>query len=408
MFWENVPFERRFAFFPQAMVYLPGLRVPVSVQGAGWIKLGFEASDQPGVLRVALRDAKLRLAPFLFPMDIDQDGQRECLELCDVQIDGSGFDREASRGHLDLKSGDFRLIFAYTITPKQVPLLGQLGKENDREVRIVVEDRGRMDLERGTFEIHGGIKEVDSGPLAGAWIRGGGPGRIDYDEPPPSTIRLKVVIATPGRGSCQDGGADQVWICPGDRILLCWESSSDVVSVDLDPGGYTGLPRSGVRFETPATPAPGAPRQVVYNVRTNGGNTPGTEDSVVVTFYGGEALGPYQANPDRIARRWSLSIPPESVSGRIEVNQVQIETHGCLNWGNFFLEHIPAPPPAGPGGGPDFGGTLTGLGPARVTPFPAAGTWNFYAQPSGTTAPPDAADSQLPVCFRFRGACRLP
>ena len=74
------------------------------------------------------------------------------------------------------------------------------------------------------------------------------------------------LIATPGTTSCQEFENEEVLICPGDEIYLCWNTSSDVVSVKLDPGAIA-LPANGFHRTTP----PGA-ADLIYRVTTVGGN----------------------------------------------------------------------------------------------------------------------------------------
>lgn len=387
----------RMTLAPPIAVYPPGSHVPTLIRGAGTVTLAYERIREPGKLSVRVKDLDLRILPFSFPLDVDKDGKRESLELPALRIGKAFLDLEASAGTLDLKTGDFDLNFAFAIAPKALPMLKELGLDG---VRFLVEDRGVMDLRTGAYEIHCGVVEIAEGPLAGYVIRAGGPGTLDSGSP--STVDLKLGVAGAPDLRCSDIPSDQnrVIICPGDRVLLCWNSSQDVNSVDISPGVGTGLPATGELVVMPPAPGPGDPAEIVYRVTTNGGSTPGAEDTVTVVFYRGQVLGPYQAEPNRSTNNWSLEIPPTSLSGRIHVERVElVRSPGCLDWSRFFLEHQSATLP----GGIDYGGDLGG---AIAVPFPAAGTWYFTPRRDPPRATPDPRDAQLPVCFQFAGACR--
>jgi hypothetical protein len=350
---------------------------------------------------VQLKSINLTILPFGLPFDIDGDGQAEYFELYNTRLDSSFFDLERSRGSLDLATGEFTLDFAYRIDLEQF----RLPKSPDQEqVGFVVRERGTMDVKTGIYSFWSGALEVQEGPLTGMVVVGG-----DVDDDPPtrpvSTISLSVYVMGPSVRSCQEQKQDRVWICENDQVLLCWESSADVISVDIDPGGYTGLPANGQMVVSPSLP-PGVPAatiaKVIYRARTNGGHTPGTEDTVDVQFYRGERI-PQNARPDGRAA-WVAELSPHSMSGRIRVWDYGIERRpGCIEWNRYQLEHYNA------AGAFDYGDTINT--PAVNVPphrrFPAAGRWVFLTliDPGTTSQQPSAEGSTTPICFWFRGAC---
>lgn len=387
----------RMTLDPPIAVYPPGSHIPTMIRGDGSMTLAYDRTKEPGMLSVCVKDLDLRILPFGFPLDIDGDGHREHLELPALRIGPEFLDLEGSTGTLDLRSGNLDLDFAFEISAKDLPILERLELD---EVRFTVQDRGVQDLRNGTFALHCGVLEFASGPLAGYVMRAGGTGEISTG--PPSTVDLKIGIVHSADTSCRDipDGQDRVVICPGDRVLLCWRSSQDVASVDLAPGVGTGLPATGELVVTPPAPGPGDPREVIYRITTNGGNDPGTEDTVTVVFYQGQMLGPYQAAPDRSTNSWSLNIPLSSISGRIEVQQIQlVGGAGCLNWLRFFFEHQSPYSPFSI----DYGADLS---TPIATPFRAAGTWYFQARRDPPRATPDPRQTDQPVCFQFSGRCQ--
>lgn len=385
----KLPVELRFSIEPGATIYMPGRIVPTVVRGYGHITLSFNSTERPELLSIGVRDIHWRFLPFAIPVDVDGDGRSECIEVSDVELDMGYLDGKASKGTLNLQTGDMEIVFEYMITAKQIPLLEKLG---GRTVKFTVTDRGRMDLRKGSFEIHSGVVEIKEWPLTGALLRGGGSGYIEG--PAPSTVDLNVVIQTPGAIGCGDVKQDHVTICPGDQIILCWSSSQDVRSVELDPGSVP-LPARGVY---PVMP-PGPP-DVVYRVTTVDASSVAT-DTVEINFYQeGQWLGPFQAEADGF--RWTIEFPPTSISGRLEVDEVQLMPDGgCLNWRKFLLEHI------SPGGiVPDFGKAIENFDPVNLgIPVKAAGTWIFTAQLDPPNVTPYAKENEKPVCFRFRGKC---
>jgi hypothetical protein len=406
--FEELPTELRCSFVPEGAIYVPGRVVPTEVRGYGHIVFLLEPTDRPEVLSVRLRGVYWRFVPFVVPIDIDGDGRLECVEITNLEVNTAFFDLEASRGTLNLETGEFAFDWEYDIGVKALPLMEGLGASRWRWTK---HDRGYMDLDEGKFEMHCGVMTVDEGPLAGARFRGGGGGTIGEEGgPPPSTVSLKVMITVPG-ADCERQGTEHVWICPGDQVTLCWTVSSDVTKIRLQPGNInlSASAGSGTYVTTPAEPAPSAPPQIVYSVETVDGNTPGKQDTVIVEFYRGGRVGPFQADPDGF--KWTVNVHPASYSGRIEVHEIQLLQNGCLDWKNFFLEHTPAPPPAGPGGGPDYNNSISGFNPISIPQavrFRAAGTWNFYADPDPPKSnPKPQKDEADPVCFIVtRGVCR--
>lgn len=387
---ENLPTEIVFQFKPGATIYMPGQITPTVIRGYGHMTLSFSPTDKPELASIGLHDLVWRFPPFTIPIDIDRDGQLECIELSEIELNMNHLSENETKGTLNLRTGEMEIVFQYVITPKQIPFLEKLGGQT---IKFTVTDRGTMDLRKGSFEIHSGVMEIRDWPLTGALIKGGGTGEISGGGPPPSTISLNIIIQTPGVTGCGDIKQKDVIICPGDQVVLCWNSSSDVQSVELDPGNVK-LKSSGVYVARPAGPA-----DIIYRVQAIGGNTK-AEDTVEVHFYQGEWLGMYQAHADGFG--WIIEFPPASISGRLEVQEIQLVQNGCLNWRKFLVEHTPTG-----ANYVDFGRPIEGNKPVNLgASIRVAGKWTFTAQldaPHVTPIP--KVQESLPVCFKLKGRC---
>lgn len=386
--FENLPAEIVFQFKPGATIYMPGQITPTVIRGYGHMTLSFSRTDRPELLSIGLHDLVWRFPPFSIPIDIDRDGQLECIELRGVELNMNHLSEKDTQGTLNLRTGEMEIVFQYVISPKQFPFLEKLGGET---IKFTVTDRGKMDLREGSFEIHSGVMKIEDWPLRGALIKGGGEGEISGGEPSPSTISLSIIIKTPRATSCGDIKQKSIIICPGDQIVLCWESSRDVQSVELDPGKVK-LPSSGVYVARPA-----GPTDIIYRISAIGGNTK-AEDTVEVHFYKGEWLGVYQALADGFG--WSIELPPTSISGRLEAEEIEL-VQGCLHWRKFLVEHTSVANYV------DFGRSIDGFTSVNLgTSIRVAGKWTFTAQldPPNVTPKPQVQES-LPVCFKLKGRC---
>lgn len=402
MFTE-FPRELKFAFNPEGAIYLPEANVPIEVRGHGHIVFTFKPTRTPQVMAVGLKEVHWRFNPFAIPLDVDGDGQPEYIEINDLEVLTSFFDLRKSTGTLNLESGEFRMNWEYVISAKQFPMLERYGPI---VLRFTKQDCGRMNFDDWSFELHCGVLQVSEGLLAGARFRGGGTGEIYIY---PSDLDLYIAVATPGTATCTLK-TKQVIICPGEKVLLCWSASSDVTQVDITPG-LKGQNISGTKVVYPPTPSSTNPPEVNYRAVAVGGNNKllniaAAESSVTVVFYRGEWLGPFEATPDAEKVKWSYYLDPRTYAGSIEASEIRLVTKGCLNWDAFFVEHIPASPPYGPGGSANYSASIQGTKEVQVKPFRAAGTWNFYSEPSRGQAGPDAAKVSDRVCFQFRGKCR--
>lgn len=401
MFGE-LPVELKFQIRPSGALFIPGLTVPVEIALYGDVTFLFEETDRPEILSVGLQAVWWRLAPFIFPFDVDGDGLLEAIEVDGIQIGREWLDLEACKGSLNRETGEFGIDWVFEITPKELPLLEQFGGE---PIRLTISDRGYMDLTDGSFEIHipGGVHEITEGPLAGVVVRGSATGFTV----PTSSVKLGVVIAAPGITNCGTPMQKLVTVCPGDQILLCWEASDDVQTVDISPGGYVNHKPTSTKTLTPPAPAAGA-KEIEYRVRTIGGNSQ-AEDTVTVRFYQDNDWLEFEAPP--VGHRWHIEISPSSLSGTIVVEEIQLLRGGkCLDWKKFSVEHIFPPFPVGPTGKVSKTVTIDGFQPESVgIPYIAAGDWDFYPMSDpqyGSGIAPDPKDIKDPVCFQLRGACR--
>ena len=387
----EVPGTLEFSIAPEAAIYLPGQTRPTVVRGYGYVTYWFKLTDQHDVLAVGLKDMRLRLDPFVLPLNSGKERKGGCLEVGSLVVDGSAFDLDASVGTLNLETGKFEIVFEYVFTRKQIPLLEELG---DPILRFSAVERGYMDIKQGTYELHAGVVEIKEGPLAGALFRNHGPGIISTSEP---SVDLTGVIYY-GVNDCKDVPVDRkkktITICPGDQVLLCW-TTSGVSQVTLDPGSLTFDTSTTSQIVAPVRPASGPP-EVIYVLKGVG---QAVESSVKIKFYDGEWLGPYHAQRPHGSYRWKLEIPVGSVSGRLEVHQIQLvhTDAGCIDWPRYLLEHIPQD--RGPGGATDYGSNISGFAPINVGPFRAAGYWSFT--PIGAALEGEQRD----VCFLIRGTC---
>lgn len=408
---EKLPIKWRFWGKTGASIYIPGRITPTVVRGYGHLTMRFESTDRPELLSIRVRDLCWRFAPFSIPLDVDRDGQYESIELHDMELNMNHINGEASRGTLNLQTGDMEIVFECVLSPEDTPFLKRQG---GRTVKFTVTDRGKMDLREGRFKIRSGVMRINEWPFEGALIKGG----FDFDgeverreidlepEPPPSTVEMNVVIAARGVTACETKRGKQikqkeVWICPGDEILLCWTSSFDVDHVELDPDSRLRA-ASDHYFVTP----PLQPDGVTYRVRTIGGNTDAS-DNVEVHFYQGEWLGPYEAPPIEDEGEWIYEVPDTRFSSQIEVHAVQLVNGGCVDWQNFFLQHFT------PAGLQDGWGLIEGVDldldgqwdPVEIpadSRFRAAGPWRWAPLGEGS---PEPEDGGPPVRWKFRGRC---
>lgn len=412
--FEKLPINLRFRGKIGGSIFMPGRITPTEVRGYGHLTLSFESTDRPELLSIGVRDLCFRGAPFSIPLDLDRDGQYECIELHDIELNMNHLNGEACRGTLNLQTGDMEIVFECVLSPKDIPFLERMGGQT---VKFRATDRGRMDLQEGRFKIHAPVMRVKEWPFEGALLKGGFDLVAEVDGPDPepdpeSTVDMNVVIATPGARGCVDKwGKDitqkNIVICPGDEILLCWKSSADVVSVELDPGNMD-FPATGTRSVTPDFREEG----LLYQVTTIGGNTE-ARDSVEVYFYQGQWLDLIRAVPHPIdlarvdpdAGSWVGMVSDFSYSGQFEVQAVQLVLDACLDWERFLLEHFTF------SGERDSWVEIESWDPVDIpvaSRFRAPGTWKFTPQlddPDRGRPTPEPREGGPSVCFHFRGHC---
>ena len=369
-----------------AGVYMPGRSLPAEVRFEGDLCLRFDATENANLLAISVESLSLQVVPCLLPLPESFGGS--CVELRDVKITDEVVDLDASKGHLDLATGRSSMTWVLELEPARIPLMAQQGA---KPFRIEFQDRGSFDARTGSYEMHHGMMEITEGPLAGALIRGSTSGEINSGGA--STITLSVAVASAG-AACESLQQDEVWICPGDSVLLCWTASSDVGTVDISPGGFTGLDPDSHQIVRPMDVG-----DHEYTATTVGGYTTAS-DSVKVHVMSGRDAIPFSATPNAATNRWECYVSEHSHSARLVAEELEIlsDPH-CLDWKRLTVEHLP-----------HFGGfAVNGFGNYRLTfPAPVAGWWYFYAAPdpgygSGQTPYPEGAG---PICFRLRGHCR--
>jgi hypothetical protein len=416
--FAKLPAELRFHVLPEFGIYMPGRRVPTEVRLHGEITFSFEATDRSDILSVRIRDLWLNVVPFALAIDIDHDGLLESIEVGNIELGPGDFDLDASKGTLDVTTGEFVIDWVFTLTPEKIPFL----READAgPMRLSIPDRGWMDLTKGTFEIHRGVFELGMEPFKGALIRGSATGYTNN-----GWVMLGITI--PGQGAqCPSfEGKDrqkEVTICEGDQVLLCWIAREGVQEVEIQPGGHKHLSPQGPQarlLDTPQHPLPGVdPPWVEYTATTSGGGFDPRSDTVLVKFYNGEPIK-CEARPDGNNYRWYFEVSPHSFSANILVDTIELVKGGrCLDWNLFHVFHEYPPYPAGPSGGIPNQQWQTDTNSWLPIPIgrgsvPAAGTWYFYPldvkdkdDPSIIiTHGPDPKDYKNPLCFNLRGHCR--
>ena len=127
--FEKLPAKLRFWGRTGASIYMPGRITPVVVRGYGHLTLSFESTDRPGFLSIGVRDLCWRFAPFSIPLDVDRDGQYECIELHNIELNMNHLNGEASRGTLSTfgvarPGADHAVLSAELVAPLQRPVLG--------------------------------------------------------------------------------------------------------------------------------------------------------------------------------------------------------------------------------------------------------------------------------------------
>lgn len=412
--FAKLPAELRFHVLPEFGIYMPGRRVPTEVRLYGETTFSFEATDRSDILSVRIRDLWLKVVPFNLAIDVDHDGLLESIEVGNIELGPGDFDLNASKGTLDVKTGEFAIAWVFTLTPDKIPFFREV---DAGPMRLSIPDRGWMDLTKGTFEIHRGVFELGMAPFKGALIRGSATGYTNN-----GWVMLGITI--PGQGAqCPSLGKDRqksVTICEGDQVLLCWIAREGVQEVEIEPGGHKHLSPQGPQarlLETPQHPLPGVePPVVEYTATTSGGGFDPSSDTVTVKFYDGEWLD-FEARPDGDNYRWYFEVSPHCFSAKILADEIQLVRGGrCLDWNLFHVFHEYPPYPAGPSGGipNQYWETNTDsfdpipLGRGTV---PVAGTWYFYPldekDASGNIIHqgPDPNDYKNPLCFRLRGHC---
>ncbi len=368
-----------------ARVYFPGSHVPLDVSFLGSQTLRFDPGEGE-LLAVSIEEMDFEVVPFMLPLPPSLGVGEGLVEISGLRIRTSDLDTGESGGEFDPTTGDITITLSIVVDLSPVPAIAEAGLA---AFPIRFEDRGVLDLETGFFEMHHGAMEITEGPLAGAVIIGSfPPGEISSS---PSITLGAAVRGAPGN-PC-DHTFKEVWVCPGDQVVLCWDAS-DVTSVDLAPGGHTGLPLKGSMVLW-------APQQdQVYAASGIGGSSvPVDEVTVRVVPAGGRNI-PYQATP--AGREWAIDVSPYSVSGKLHANALNLLSSPgkCLDWSHFQLEHLPW-----------LGGVpLHAYGWSH---FPRgvriAGKWSFWPVKNPTpssASPPDPKDIKLPVCFELQTVCQ--
>jgi hypothetical protein len=385
MFGE-LPVSHTFTGSLFAGVYFPGRHLPTEVRFEGDLTFRFAETEDPNLLAISVEALRLTVVPCLLPLP-ERLGNA-CVELRDVEITDALLDREATRGQLNLATGEMTLNWSFDISASAFPLMEVAGAEN---FKVRFEDRGFFDFDNGSYEIHHGVMEIAEGPLAGTVIRGSGCGEISAS----STITLTVAIASAG-ANCETTTGKEVWICPGDSILLCWKASSDVNTVDLGPGGFTGLNPVSSQLIKPTAGS----GNVEYKATTVGGYSVAEDKVSVHILTRGQAIR-FAAKPNPEKHRWEAFISPNSYSAKLIAEEVELlQMSTCLDWKKFMIEHLP-----------HFGGiTVDGYKRHKLPyPSPTAGSWFFYAAPDpmyGSGKQPYAIENGPQVCFTLRGYCK--
>lgn len=332
-----------------------------TVEGKGFMKFGFSPTEDPEVLSVSLKDIRLKVMPF------------DCGEIATDEFDLclGDFRHERSHGTLNIESKELSFTFVLVLTPEMIPALKELGVSS--EVELTIKEEGEMDIWTGAFETHAETFQLPGGIKVSGGQFGGGC-KTDVD------LYINVIHA---RFDIPRRHIKEVWICPGDRVELIWESSSDVSSCDLDEGIGT-VPTNGHIDVTPTS-------DTEYTITAHG-KCDETDDVEVHVIEAGDEHN-LVAMPDYRTGVWGLNLPVEICSPSIIITSIRPAPcfWGASVWPSWACGKI------------DPDGTTTYfdiIGRTSPGDIPLAGDWSFVPIVPGTYT------QQGNICFITSLRCR--
>lgn len=273
------------------------------VKGSGVMAFDFEPTTNPEILLMRLRDMEINLASFDFQLTKD-----EKIKIDGIKLNSQNFDLQTFEGTLNTVTKDVSLKFTIILYPNQFPILEKF--KVFAPIRLVANEKGRMDIKTREFETHAEGFSLGSGVLKFATIYGG-----QFGCGPPEMEFCVTTDVIPDKRGCPK----EVWICPGEKAILYYQVSSNA-----DPASITISPNVGnVNFNGQVEVSPLSDTEYVLFARKNNDNDCTAEERVTVRVVESGDRRLLSATPDFTRCLWSLTIPAETTSPNIEVTSIK-------------------------------------------------------------------------------------
>jgi hypothetical protein len=327
----------------------------ITVEGKGFLKFGFSPTEDPKLLSVSLKDIRLNIMSFEFGGLMAVKGFDLCL---------GDFRHERSHGMLNVETEELSFIFELVLSPELIPELKKLDVFSEFDFSIT--EKGKMNIWTGEFETHAEMFYLPRGiQVSGGQFGGGCRTSVD--------LYINVMHS---RFDQPRRHIEEVWICPGDRVGLFWESSDDVSSCDLDHGIGTVSPDG----HTDVSPT----SDTTYTITAHGDCDERDDVEVHVIGEGDEYT--LITQPDYETGVWNIHLPEEICSPGIIITSIRPApcSLGAGFWNDWSCQKID------PDGTTRYFNIRGRMSPGDI---PLAGDWTFAPIIPGTYT------VQGPACF---------
>jgi hypothetical protein len=346
---------------------------------------------------VSIAEIWVSLSPARIPLDIDKDGQMECIEIEGIELGPEAFEVEKGAGEYNLETGEIHLNFHFALNPDVLaPISEQLGLKEP--VRFEIEDHGWFDLVNGTGTMH-----FESAPLTAARFEGTTiTGCKDCDPECYATLHLGAWVQTPGSPPPPKHASQakkEVWKHPNTPVRLLWNSTnSGTWTVDIQPDLGSVAPDGYQVFPDPTATVANLKRPIGRNLKF----TADTKGGVCVDAHAEASINVCESG-DIItcnaiyhaeSNRWRAVLYPQEYDQNIKINKIIIDTGkpSSVSHPQWTIQHT------FPGEGP-VQTTLTALNNWAHTSgiHSLPGTYVFRADPPGTASPNEIVYFRLGV-----------
>jgi hypothetical protein len=317
-------------------------------------------------LRFKMVDLKINVQPTDLVVNRFPDSKlKRQLKVPAVELSGDIFDYKNSIGYVDMKNGYFTLQYSINLSSKIFPILKNYDLEN---IPVIVQEGGKIDLNEGDFYQSNLRFIIDPNFKTDfQFYCGGGKGSCDTEV----HLMIEGLYDPKAREST-------VYICPGEKITLVWQSSQDVTSANISPDIGNVNPR-GTKDVYPT-------ETTTYKIVATGDCKRDSSVKVVVIKEG--TTLDIMASPGYKTDYWDYNMSVNSCSRNIVVTSIEpicgvncayfpAWNLWCLNCGNYLCHAQWALLKEDPDG--HLRSISIVLVRINVPDVPLAGNWRFFA-----------------------------